>query len=184
MRDLHNDIDYILIDEAKINKRIEELAREIEASYEAAGIEQITLLCLLKGGYIFMSDLSRALNIAHEIDFMSVSSYGDATQSSGIVKILLDLQQHIADKHVLIVEDIIDSGLTLKKVLEILKTREPASVKLCSLLSKPARHQVEVPIDFLGFEVPDEFVVGYGLDFAQLYRNLPYIGVLKPELFS
>lgn len=184
MRNLNEDIDYILIDEAQLNARVQSLAREIEATYTAAGIGQITLLCLLKGGYVFMSDLSRSLNLPHEVDFMSVSSYGNATESSGMVKILLDLQQDIAGKHVLIVEDIIDSGLTLSKVLEILKIREPASVKLCALLSKPSRHKVPVKCDFLGFEVPDEFVVGYGLDFAQLYRNLPYIGVLKPKLFS
>lgn len=184
MRDLRDDIDYVLLDENKISERIDELAAEIKADYASQGVAQITLLCLLKGGYVFMADLSRALEVPHEIDFMSVSSYGDTTESSGIVKILLDLQQHIAGKHVLIVEDIIDTGLTLNKVRELLMTRDPASLKLCSLLSKPSRHKVDVTIDYLGFEVPDEFVVGYGLDFSQLYRDLPYIAVLKPELFS
>lgn len=184
MRDQQNDIDYILIDEDKLQARIEELARDIEEIYGEAEAEQILLICILKGAYIFLADLSRALQIPHQVDFMAVSSYGASTQSSGVVQILLDLQQNITNKHVIVIEDIVDTGLTLNKVRQMLLTREPASLRICALLSKPERHEVDVPLDFLGFEVPDEFVVGYGLDFNQLYRNLPFIAVLKPTVFA
>lgn len=184
MRDLRQDIASVLIGEAQLQQRIHEIARDLEAHYEEEGVENILLLCILKGGYIFLADLSRALNIPHEVNFMAVSSYGDATQSSGAVRILLDLQQDITGKHVLIVEDIIDSGLTLDYMRHNLLTRQPASLRVCALLSKPSRHKVSVPVEHIGFEVPDEFVVGYGLDYGQLYRNLPYIAILKPEVFS
>jgi hypoxanthine phosphoribosyltransferase len=184
MRDLRQDIASVLIGEAQLQQRIQEIARDLEAHYEKEGVESILLLCILKGGYIFLADLSRALNIPHEVNFMAVSSYGDATHSSGAVRILLDLQQDITDKHVLIVEDIIDSGLTLDYMRHNLLTRQPASLRVCALLSKPSRHKVSVPVEHIGFEVPDEFVVGYGLDYGQLYRNLPYIAILKPEVFS
>ena len=182
MKDLYADIDYPLIDEEKLHERIRELASFIDNDY--ADSDNLLFLCILKGGYMFMSDLSRACKVPHIIDFMAVSSYGDNTTSSGAVQITLDLKTPIADRDVLIIEDIIDTGLTLSYLLENLRARKPKSLKICSLLSKPERHQAEIPIDYLGFEVPDEFVVGYGLDFAQLYRNLPFIAVLKPEVFS
>jgi hypoxanthine phosphoribosyltransferase len=182
MRDLYADIDYTLIDEQKLQSRIQELGQQIDSDY--ADSSNLLLLCILKGGYMFMSDLSRACKVPHIIDFMAVSSYGESTTSSGEVRIALDLKSSIAGVDVLIVEDIIDTGLTLSYLLENLKGRKPNSLKIVSLLSKPIRHKVDIPIDYLGFEVPDEFVVGYGLDFAQLYRNLPFIAVLKPEVFS
>ena len=182
MKDLYADIDYVLIDEQKLQARITEIGRQIDSDY--AESENLLLLCILKGGYMFMSDLSRACKIPHTVDFMAVSSYGDETTSSGAVRIALDLKSSIEGRDVLIVEDIIDTGLTLGYLLDNLNARKPKSLKIVSLLSKPERHQVEIPIDYLGFEVPDEFVVGYGLDFAQLYRNLPFIAVLKPEVFS
>ena len=182
MRDLYNDIDYVLIDEEKLHGRIAEIGRQIDQDY--ADSENLLLLCILKGGYMFMSDLSRACKIPHTVDFMAVSSYGDETTSSGAVRIALDLKSSIEGRDVLIVEDIIDTGLTLGYLLENLKARKPKSLRIVSLLSKPERHKVEIPIDYLGFEVPDEFVVGYGLDFAQLYRNFPFIAVLKSEVFS
>lgn len=182
MRDLFADIDYTLIDEPTLQARIQALGQQIDADY--ANSENLLLLCILKGGYVFMSDLSRACKVPHTIDFMAVSSYGDSTTSSGVVRITLDLKSSIEGRDVLIVEDIIDTGLTLSYLLENLKSRKPNSLKIVSLLSKPMRHKVDIPIDYLGFEVPDEFVVGYGLDFGQLYRNLPIIAVLKPEVFS
>ena len=133
---------------------------------------------------MFLADFSRALNIPHAVDFMAVSSYGDGTSSSGVVRINLDLKQEIDDYDVLIVEDIIDSGLTLDYLRRLLLERNPRSLRICALLSKPSRHKMDVPVDYVGFEVPDEFVVGYGLDYGELYRNLPYIAVLKPEVFS
>lgn len=184
MRNLRQDIASVLIGEAQIQNRIQEIARDIEAHYASQGVEEILLLSILKGGYIFLADLSRALDLPHEVDFMAVSSYGNATDSSGVVQILLDLRQNIAGKHVLIIEDIIDSGLTLDYLRQTLLARHPASLRICALLSKPSRNKVAVPVAHLGFEVPDEFVVGYGLDYAQLYRNLPYVAILKPELFS
>ena len=131
-----------------------------------------------------MSDLIRQINIPLKIDFMMVSSYGNATESTGVVKIIKDIEQSISGKHLLIVEDIIDSGLTLKYLTEMLETRKPASIKLCTLLDKPARRKENVDVDYVGFEMPDEFLVGYGIDYAEYYRNLPYIGVLKPEVYE
>lgn len=181
-RDLRQDIAEVLISEEQLQNRIHELAREIERDY--AGEENILLLCVLKGAYIFLSDLSRLLEIPHEVDFMAVSSYGSGTTSSGAVRIVLDLKQDISNQHVLIVEDIIDSGRTLDYMRRNLLARSPASLRICSLLNKPERREVDVPVDYLGFDIPDEFVVGYGLDYAQHYRNLPFIAVLKPEVFA
>lgn len=181
-QDLNSDIEYILIDEIAIQNRIQELASILEEAYRDA--VDLLFVCVLKGGYIFMSDLSRACKFPHTIDFMAVSSYGDATTSSGQVQIIMDLKSSIANRDVLIVEDIIDTGLTLHYLLDLLYARQPRSIKICSLLSKPSRHKIEIPVDYLGFEVPDEFVVGYGLDYKELYRNIPYIAVLKPDVFS
>jgi hypoxanthine phosphoribosyltransferase len=142
------------------------------------------LVCVLKGAFMFLADLSRNLDLRHEVDFMEVSSYGAGTESSGVVRILLDLERNIEGRHVLIVEDIIDSGRTLQYITRNLRTRNPASLRICTLLSKPARREIDVPVDWIGFEIPDEFVIGYGLDYAEEYRNLPFIGVLKEEIYA
>ena len=181
-RALREDIAEVLISEEQLQNRIRELARDIQADY--VDVENVLLLCVLKGAYIFLSDLSRLLDIPHEVDFMAVSSYGSGTTSSGAVRIVLDLKQDITDQHVLIVEDIIDSGRTLAYMRRNLLARSPASLRICTLLNKPERREVDVPVDYLGFDIPDKFVVGYGLDYAQHYRNLPFIAVLKPEVFA
>lgn len=179
---LRDDVARVLIDEARLQQRIGELAEEIEDDY--AELDNVMLLCVLKGAFIFLADLSRLLEMPHEVDFMAISSYGRGTESSGAVRIVLDLKEDIGGKHVLIVEDIIDSGRTLDYMRRNLLARQPASLRICALLNKPERREIDVPVDYLGFDIPDEFVVGYGLDFAQLYRNLPYIAVLKPEVFG
>jgi hypoxanthine phosphoribosyltransferase len=181
-RDLRRDIARILIDEATLQDRIRELAADIERDY--ADVDNLLMLCVLKGAYIFLSDLSRLLTIPHEVDFMAVSSYGSGTTSSGAVRIVLDLKEDISGRDVLIVEDIIDSGRTLAYMRRNLLARAPGSLRICTLLNKPSRREVDVPVDYTGFDIPDEFVVGYGLDYAQLYRNLPFIAVLKPAVFS
>lgn len=182
MRNLRNDIAEILIDETRLTARIEELAAQIDA--ETADLDDLLLICVLKGGYMFLADLSRALNRPHSIDFMGISSYGKGITSSGAVQIIMDLKAPIDGRNVLIVEDIIDSGRTLDYMRRSLLARAPASLRICSLLNKPSRREIEVPIDYVGFDIPDEFVVGYGLDFDELYRNLPFIAILKPELFA
>ena len=181
-RDLEEDVARIMIDDAQIEKRVSELAAEIESDYSEK--EDLLLICVLKGGYMFLADLSRGLNRPHELDFMGISSYGAGTTSSGAVQIIMDLKTPITDRNVLIVEDIIDSGRTLDYMRRNLLARGPASLRICSLLSKPARREVDVTVDYTGFEIPDELVVGYGLDFAEEYRNLPYIAVLKPAVFE
>lgn len=182
MRDLHNDIAKILIDEQALSERIRALASEIESDY--AVIDDLLLICVLKGAYMFLGDLSRALRRPHSVDFMGISSYGRGITSSGAVQIIMDLKTPLDNRHVLIVEDIIDSGRTLAYMRRSLMARSPASLRICTLLNKPARREVQVDVDYVGFDIPDEFVVGYGLDFDELYRNLPYIAVLKPELFA
>ena len=168
----------VLISEEEVDARIRELGEKISKEYEG---KQIHLICVLKGGVFFMCELAKRITIPVTIDFMSVSSYGNSRESSGIVKIAKDLDEPILDKEVLVVEDIIDSGKTLNHLKPMLESRNPASLHLCTLLSKPDRREVEVPVKYIGFEVPDEFVVGYGLDYAQKYRNLPYIGVVEEE---
>lgn len=182
VRDLMADMREVLISREALQARIVEMARAIEADYE--GETDLLLICVLKGGYIFLADLSRALQRPHEIDFMGVSSYGARTESSGEVRIVMDLKQPIANRNVLVVEDIIDSGRTLDYMRRNLLARSPASLRIVSLLNKPSRREVDVPVEYIGFDIPDEFVVGYGLDFAELYRNLPFVGILKPELFA
>ena len=167
-----------LITEEKLKERIRELAKEIDRDY--AG-KEIHLICVLKGGAYFMTELSKYITIPVTIDFMAVSSYGSKTVSSGIVKIIKDHDEPIEGKDVLVVEDIVDTGFTLSYLLEMLRDRKPASLKLCAMLNKPDRRIREVKIDYLGFDIPDEFVVGYGLDYDQHYRNLPYIGVVNLE---
>jgi hypoxanthine phosphoribosyltransferase len=177
----HPDIAEILVSEDQLEQRIQELANEISAAYE--GIEPL-LIAVLKGSVMFLTDLMRAMSVPHAIDFMATSSYGAATESSGVVRILKDLDEPIAGQHVLIVEDIIDSGHTLDYLRGLLLARNPASLRIVSLLSKPSRREIDVYVDWIGFEIPDKFVVGYGLDYDELYRDLPFIGVLKEELYN
>mgnify|MGYP002509678621 FL=1 len=165
----------ILIPEKDVAKRIEEMGRQISEEYEG---KQIHMICVLKGGVFFMCELAKRITVPVSLDFMSVSSYGDRTSSNGVVRIVKDLDESLEDKDVLVVEDIIDSGRTLSYLLEILEKRKPNSMRLCTLLDKPDRRVREVKVDYVGFEIPDEFVVGYGLDYAQKYRNLPYIGIV------
>jgi len=165
-----------MISEAEVTKRIEELGRQISEDY--AG-RQIHLICILKGGVFFMCELAKRISVPVSMDFMSVGSYGDGTASSGVVKLVKDLDESLEGKDVLVVEDIIDSGRTLYYLLDVLKKRQPCSMKLCTLLDKPDRRVRDVKVDYVGFEIPDEFVVGYGLDYAQKYRNLPYIGIVE-----
>lgn len=179
---LLDDIDHTLIDERSLQARTAELAQQIEADYQDA--DDLLLICVLKGGFIFLADLSRAIRRPHQLDFMGISSYGSGTETSGAVRIVLDLKEDISGRHVLIVEDIIDSGNTLDYMRRNLLSRSPASLRICALLNKPSRREVDVPVDYIGFSIPDEFVVGYGLDFAEIYRNLPFIAVLKPEIFA
>ena len=161
--------------------RIRELGVEISRDY--AG-RDLLLVCVLKGAIFFLADLMRAIDLPLELDFMAISSYGAATDTSGVVRILKDLDTSIADRDVLIVEDIIDSGLTLSYLARTLEARRPASLEICALLTKPSRRQMEVPVRYVGFEIPDRFVIGYGLDYAERYRNLPYLGVLADEVGS
>lgn len=178
---MQNDIEKVLYSEEELAKRIEELGKIITTDYEG---KNLLVVGILKGSNIFMSDLVRKINLPIKLDFMMVSSYGNSTESSGVVKIMKDLENNISDQHVLIVEDIIDSGLTLNYLKAMLETRNPQSVKICTLLDKPARRKAPVPVDYVGFEVPDEFIVGYGIDYAEKYRNLPFIGVLKREVYE
>jgi len=171
----------VLIDEPSLQARIGELGAEISSDYQG---RDLLLIGVLKGAVFFMSDLRRHLTIPCEIDFMAISSYGDSTDSSGIVRILKDLDINIEGRDVLVVEDIIDSGLTLSYLMRNLEAREPASLEICALLTKPDRREIEVPVRYVGFEIPNRFVIGYGLDFAERYRNLPYVGVLDPGLIQ
>ena len=165
-----------LISEEEVDKRIRELGEEISRDY--AG-KQIHLICVLKGGVFFMCDLAKMITVPVSMDFMCVGSYGDGTKSSGVVRIAKDLDESIEGKEVLIVEDIIDSGNTLYYLMDVLQRRKPASLRLCTLLDKPERRVKDVKVDYVGFEIPDKFIVGYGLDYAQKYRNLPYIGIVE-----
>ncbi|HGJ5884597.1 hypoxanthine phosphoribosyltransferase [Arsenophonus sp.] len=165
----------VMISEADVKQRIDEMAKEIVKHYKSLQ-DELVLVGLLKGSFIFMADLCRKIDIPHEVDFMTVSSYGNGMTSTRDVKIIKDLDEDIRGKHVLIVEDIIDSGNTLKKVREILELRGSKSVAICTLLDKPSRREVEVPVEWTGYAIQDEFVVGYGIDYAQQYRHLPYIG--------
>jgi hypoxanthine phosphoribosyltransferase len=179
--DLDADIEEVLISSDQIRDKIDELAKEIDADY--ADREPV-LVGVLKGAVMFMSDLSRAMRRPSTMEFMAVSSYGSGTQSSGVVRILKDLDRDVAGEHILIVEDIIDSGLTLSWLLKNLASRNPASVAVVTLLRKPEAVKVDVPVRYVGFDIPREFVVGYGLDYAERYRNLPYIGRLRPSVYG
>jgi hypoxanthine phosphoribosyltransferase len=171
----------VLIDEERLRSRVAELGEEISVDY--AG-RDLLLIGVLKGAVFFMADLMRHLTVTCEVDFMAISSYGAATDSSGVVRILKDLDINIAGRDVLVVEDIIDSGLTLSYLMRNLEAREPASLEICALMTKPERREIDVPVRYIGFEIPNRFVIGYGLDFAERYRNLPYVGVLDPDLIG
>jgi hypoxanthine phosphoribosyltransferase len=169
----------ILIDEEALAGRITELADDVSTDY--AG-RDLLLIGVLKGAVFFMADLMRQITVPCEVDFMAISSYGGSTDSSGVVRILKDLDINIRDRDVLVVEDIIDSGLTLQYLMRNLRSREPRSLEVCALMTKPARREIEIPVRYVGFEIPNRFVIGYGLDFAERYRNLPYVGVLNESV--
>jgi hypoxanthine phosphoribosyltransferase len=179
---MHKDIARILLTQEQIQEKIAELGRTITEDYANKG--GLLLVGVLKGCTMFLVDLSRSIDLDVAIDFIAISSYGHSTESSGVVRLLKDLDMDIAGRHVLIVEDIIDSGLTLAYLRSQLQRRNPASMRICALLNKPDRRSSDVPVDYLGFDIPNEFVVGYGLDYRELYRNLPYIGVLHPHVYS
>ncbi|MBQ7776633.1 MAG: hypoxanthine phosphoribosyltransferase [Lachnospiraceae bacterium] len=164
------------LSEEEVNTRIQEIGAQISKDYEG---KELHMICVLKGGTFFMCELAKRITVPVSLDFMAVSSYGSDTKSSGVVKIVKDLDEPIMGKDVLVVEDIVDSGRTLSYLMEMLRDRNPASLRLCTLLDKPDRRVVQVPVDYTGFQIPDEFVVGYGLDYAQKYRNLPYIGIVE-----
>jgi hypoxanthine phosphoribosyltransferase len=177
--ELERAVGEVLIDEDRLQARIQELGREVSGDYEG---RELLLVGVLKGAVFFMADLMRELTVPCEIDFMAISSYGAQTDSSGVVRILKDLDINIAGRDVLVVEDIIDSGLTLSYLMRNLKARKPATLEICALLTKPDRREIDVPVRYVGFEIPNKFVIGYGLDFAERYRNLPYVAVLRPDL--
>ena len=178
---LHDDIECVLVDEATLQRRIGELGESISRDY--AG-KDLLLVSVLKGSFIFMSDLIRAISIPLQVDFMAISSYGKGVVSSGAVRIIQDLMIPIEGRNLIIVEDIIDSGNTLSYLVRMLRERQPASLRIVTLLDKPERREVDVPVDWVGFSIPNEFVVGYGLDYNETYRNLPYIGVLKSSVYT
>jgi hypoxanthine phosphoribosyltransferase len=178
---LEDDIAAVLVNEATIQQRVKELGALISEEY--AG-RDLLLVSVLKGSIIFMADLIRAIAIPHEIDFMATSSYGASTSSSGVVRILKDLNTSIEGRNIVVVEDIIDSGHTLNYLVRLLRERQPASLRIMSLLDKPERREVDIHVDWIGFSIPNEFVVGYGLDYNEIYRNLPFIGVLKPSVYG
>jgi len=177
--ELEQAVGEVLIDAGTLRTRIAELGEEISAEYQG---RELLLIGVLKGAVFFMADLMRHLTVPCEVDFMAISSYGAQTDSSGVVRILKDLDINIEGRHVLVVEDIIDSGLTLSYLMRNLESREPDSLEICALLTKPSRREIDVSVRWIGFEIPNKFVIGYGLDFAERYRNLPYVGVLSDEL--
>lgn len=175
-------LDEVLIPEDKLQSRIAELGVEISRDYQG---EELLLICILRGGVMFLTDLMRHITIPHTIDFMAISSYGaGARKSSGTVRITMDLSTDIRSRHVILVEDIVDSGRTIASVIEMLETRHPKSLRICTLLDKAARREVPVPLDYIGFDIEDKFVFGYGLDLDEYYRNLPFIGVVNTEEYS
>ncbi|HEY3417175.1 MAG TPA: hypoxanthine phosphoribosyltransferase [Armatimonadota bacterium] len=176
-----DDLQTVLYSEEEIAQRVADLGAQISADYEG---KAIVLVGVLNGAVVFLSDLMRQITVPVSMDLVAISSYGSYTSTSGVVRIMKDLDESVESKHVIIVEDIIDTGLTLNYLVESMRSRNPASVRVVAMLSKPSRHKVKVHVDYLGFTVPDEFVVGYGLDYAQRYRNLPCIGVLKPEIYA
>jgi len=180
---MRDDIARILLTEEMIQKRVKELGEQLSKDYAECG-DDVMLVCILKGAVMFFSDLARAVSIPLQIDFMGISSYGNEQKTSGIVRITKDIDASITGKHVIIAEDIMDSGLTLKHLTKLLSSRNPASLKTCCLLDKPKRRECDITPDYYGFVIPNEFVVGYGLDYMGIYRNLPFVGVLKPSVYS
>ena len=178
---LEKDIQEVLFSEEQLKNRVQEIAQQITADYQG---KEIMLISVLRGSFVFMADLCRAIDLPCTVDFMAVSSYGKGTKSSGQVQITKDLSEDITDRHIIVVEDILDSGNTLSYLLKILENRHPASIRLCTLLDKPDRRVKPVEVHYSGFTIPDAFVVGYGLDYAEKYRNLPYIGILKPRVYG
>ncbi|MCB6366397.1 hypoxanthine phosphoribosyltransferase [Intestinibacillus massiliensis] len=178
---MKNDIQEVLFSEEQLRAKVAEMGAQITKDYEG---KNPLIVSVLKGSYVFMADLTRQIDTKCNIDFMVVSSYGNGTKTTGEVQIIKDIESQIEGRDLLIVEDILDSGVTLSYLMKILKARGANSIRLCTLLSKPERRKVDVHIDYLGFEIPDEFVVGYGLDYAECYRNLPYIGILKPSVYG
>lgn len=178
---MQSDVEKVLVSEEELVEKVTSLGAQMTVDYKD---KDLLVVGILKGSSIFMSDLVRKINIPLTIDYMVVSSYGSSTESSGVVRIIKDLEESIDNKHILIVEDIVDTGLTLAYIKEILNGRNPASVKICTLLDKPARRKKEIHIDYVGFEVPDEFIVGYGIDYAEQYRNLPFVGALKRSVYD
>ncbi len=181
MQDYHEFLDEILIDEATLQVRITELAEEINRDYQG---ETLHLICILRGGVIFLTDLMRHLTVLNSVDFMAISSYGTSRQTTGQVRINMDLVENISGRNVLLVEDIVDSGYTIASVLDLLKTRHPKTLRVCTLLDKPERREVNVPIHYRGFSIPNKFVFGYGLDLDEYYRNLPFIATVDLARFS
>jgi len=181
MAPMHPDVSHMILTEDQIRSRVAELGDQISADY---GEESVLLVAVLRGAALFVADLARSMSSPVELDFMAVSSYGSSTKSSGVVRIIKDLDENIEGRHVLVVEDILDTGLTLKYLLRNLASRRPRTLEVVTLLSKEGKQRVPIDCKYVGFDIPDEFVIGYGLDFAERYRNLPYIGVLKPEVYA
>lgn len=180
---VHNDIREVLFTQEELASRVHEIGASITQDYADAAQQGIVLVSVLRGAAIFMADLARAIELPVEMDYMAISSYGNGAKSSGVVRILKDLTSDIQGRHVIIAEDILDSGLTLKFLMKNLASRNPASLEVATLLRKKTKAQADITCKYVGFECPDEFIVGYGLDYAERYRNLPYIGVLKPEIY-
>lgn len=178
---MHKDIESILYSVETLNDRIKSLGQEITEAYKG---KKLIIVGVMKGANVFVADLIRNIDVDIVLDFIVVSSYGASTESTGVIRLLKDLDENISGEHVLIVEDIIDSGLTLEYLVQNFETRHPQSIKICTLLNKTERRKVDVPVDYIGFQVPDEFIVGYGIDYAEKYRNLPYIGILKRSVYE
>ena len=181
---LPDSVDYVLLDEATIKAKVRQMAEEISADYEGIHNEDFLLIGVLKGSFIFLADLSRRLTVPHRVDFIALSSYADKAETTGAVRMIMDTRADVAGRHILIVEDILDTGYTLKYLYRLFEARQPASLRTAVLLTKPDRREVDVPIDYLGFEIPNVWVVGYGLDYADRFRTLPYIAALKPRVYS
>ena len=175
-------VERVLLDEQRIAERVRELATQVSEDY--TGVKELVLIGVLKGAFIFLADLARHLSVPHHVDFIALSSYDRGAISTGAVRLIMDTRASITDRHVLIVEDIVDTGYTLEYLLRTFRARKPASLRVCVLISKPERHQVELQVDYLGFEVPDVWLVGYGLDYADRFRTLPYIATLKREVYE
>jgi hypoxanthine phosphoribosyltransferase len=181
---LPDSVDYVLLGEDTIENRVQELAAQISIDYEGIHNEDFLLVGVLKGSFIFLADLSRRLTVPHRVDFIALSSYQDKAEPTGAVRLIMDTREDVTGRHVLIVEDILDTGYTLQYLYRLFEARQPASLRTAVLLSKPDRHEVKLSVDYLGFSIPDVWVVGYGLDYADRFRTLPYIAALKPRVYE